>query len=398
MEYRVARLALEDGKVFEGRGFGGATDSEGEVVFNTSMTGYQEICADPSYKGQIMVFTYPLIGNVGANPLDQESESVYVSGVVCRELSPIASNWRSRETFPDYLARHHVPGITGVDTRALVRHLRDGGVLRGVISTDARAQNQALVERARKVPSMAGCDLARVVTDPQSYHWETEPLDLPGVTRAENSHARYVDCEAQYGHSDQAIYAGEFGKAAEPLVVAYGFGIKRNILRLLRAQGLRVRVVPAQTSACEVLAMKPAGIFLSNGPGDPEPVDYAIKSIKELMGKRPIFAICLGHQLLALAAGARTYKLKFGHRGANQPVKDLESGRVWITSQNHGFCVDRESLARTGLEVTQVNLNDQTVEALADKQRHILTVQYHPEASPGPHDTAELFARFREQL
>lgn len=398
MEGRVARLALEDGRIFVGRGFGGARESEGEVVFNTSMTGYQEICADPSYKGQIMVFTYPLIGNVGTNALDQESESIYVSGVVCRELSPLASNWRSRETFPDYLARHNVPGVAGVDTRALVRHLRDGGVLRGVISLDETADNAALVERAQRVPSMAGCDLASVVTDPHSYVWQTQPLNLPAITKADDAHRLYLDYEEQYGRIDQAIYAGDYGGAGEPLVVAYGFGIKRNILRLLRAQGMRVRVVPAQTSAADVLAMNPAGVFLSNGPGDPEPVDYAIRNIRELMGRRPIFAICLGHQLLALAAGARTYKLKFGHRGANQPVKDLTTGRVWITSQNHGFCVDRDSLAGSGLEVTQINLNDQTVEALADEKRRILTVQYHPEASPGPHDTAELFRRFRERL
>jgi len=393
-----ARLALEDGTVFVGRGFGSTGESGGEVVFNTSMTGYQEICADPSYQGQIMVYTYPLIGNTGTNPLDQESEGIYVAGVVCRELSPITSNWRSRQDFTDYLAAHGVPGIEGVDTRALVRHLRDKGVMRGVISSDASASHAHLVERAKRVPAMSGCELASVVTDPQSYGWDSTPLDLFSITNAPNAEERYHEAEAHYGRSDAPIYEGEFGQASEPLVLAYGYGIKRNILRLLRAEGLRVRVVPAPMPAAELLAMKPAGIFLSNGPGDPEPVTYAIENIRELMGRQPIFAICLGHQLLALAAGARTFKLKFGHRGANQPVKDLESGRVFITSQNHGFCVDRDSLAGSGLEVVQINLNDQTVEALSDEKRHIYAVQYHPEASPGPHDTAGLFRRFRNQL
>ena len=398
MASNLARLALEDGTLFIGRAFGSTDESGGEVVFNTSMTGYQEICADPSYKGQIMVFTYPLIGNTGTNPLDQESEGVYVSGVVCRELTPITSNWRSRQDFTDYLQAHGIPGVEGIDTRALVRHLRDRGVMRGVISTDAAASHAELVERARRVPAMSGCDLASVVTDPKSYGWDCGPIDLFSVTNAPNAGERYQEEEARYGRSDAPVYEGEFGKPSEPLVLAYGFGIKRNILRLLRVQGLRVRVVPAPTPAAELLAMKPAGIFLSNGPGDPEPVTYAIDNIRQLLGKRPIFAICLGHQLLALAAGARTYKLKFGHRGANQPVKDLETGRVFITSQNHGFCVDRDSLAGSGLEVAQINLNDQTVEALEDTKRRIYTVQYHPEASPGPHDTAGLFRRFRDQL
>ncbi|MBE7559157.1 carbamoyl phosphate synthase small subunit [bacterium] len=285
-------------------------------------------------------------------------------------------------------------------TRALwsgISARRRGPARRHLAGRDGRQRRRAGRTGAAG-PSMAGCDLASVVTDPHSYVWQTQPLNLPAITKADDAHRLYLDYEEQYGRIDQAIYAGDYGGAGEPLVVAYGFGIKRNILRLLRAQGMRVRVVPAQTSAADVLAMNPAGVFLSNGPGDPEPVDYAIRNIRELMGRRPIFAICLGHQLLALAAGARTYKLKFGHRGANQPVKDLTTGRVWITSQNHGFCVDRDSLAGSGLEVTQINLNDQTVEALADEKRRILTVQYHPEASPGPHDTAELFRRFRERL
>ncbi len=366
-----ALLALEDGTVFSGTSFGACAEAAGEVVFNTSMTGYQEILTDPSYCGQLVVMTYPEIGNVGVNPEDVESWRPFVEGFVVKEYWETPSNWRARRSLHAYLLEHGIPGIQGIDTRALVRLLRDKGSLNGVLST-SDPDPERLVEKARALPSMVGQDLVRKVTCAAPYDW-TEG-----------------DWTIEEGYRPAAADARWF-------VVAYDFGIKRNILRNLVSAGCRVRVVPADTSAADVLALQPDGIFLSNGPGDPDAVPYAKAVVQELIGKRPIFGICLGHQILGLALGGRTSKLKFGHHGGNQPVMDLSTRKVEITSQNHGFVVDSDSLAGIA-EVTHVNLNDQTVEGLAHRELPLFSVQYHPESSPGPHDARYLFRRFVQMM
>jgi carbamoyl-phosphate synthase small subunit len=362
-----ATLALEDGSVFEGTGFGAEAEASGEVVFNTSMTGYQEILTDPSYCGQLVAMTYPEIGNVGVNPEDVESSRPFVEGFVVKEYWESPSNWRSRRSLHDYLAEHRIPGIQGIDTRAVVRLLREKGSLNGVLST-RDPDPKRLVEKARAVPSMEGQDLVGRVTCEKPYDWDEGKWTLDkGYVRAAGPGKHFI--------------------------VAYDYGIKRNILRGLINSGCRVRVVPGNTPARDVLAMNPDGIFLSNGPGDPDAVPYAKEAVRDLIGKKPIFGICLGHQILGLALGGRTYKLKFGHHGGNQPVMDLTTQKVEITSQNHGFAVDADSLAKVA-DVTHLNLNDRTVEGLTHRELPLFSVQYHPESSPGPHDARYLFERF----
>ena len=362
-----AALALADGRVFYGRALGAKGETSGEVVFNTSMSGYQEILTDPSYQGEIVTMTYPLIGNYGINREDVESSRPHLAGFVVKEACETPSNWRSTMTLDAYLEENGIIGIAGIDTRALVRHIRDKGAQTGVLST-VDLDADSLVAKAKAAPSIVGRDLVREVTCAAPYHWTEGPWDL----------------EEGYGAMD-----------GEPRfkVVAYDFGIKRNILRNLVARGCDVTVVPATMPAAEVLAMQPDGVFLSNGPGDPEPITYAQDNIRQLLGKVPLFGICLGHQLLSIALGGRTYKLKFGHRGGNQPVRRGEGHNVEITSQNHGFAVDADSLRDDAL-VTHINLNDNTVEGLHHKTLPAFSVQYHPEASPGPHDASYLFGEF----
>jgi carbamoyl-phosphate synthase small subunit len=374
---RPAILALADGTVFRGRAFGAVGEATGEVVFNTSMTGYQEILTDPSYEGQLVAMTYPEIGNVGVNREDVESKRPYVRGFIVREYREAPSSWRAEQSLGAYLAAAGIPGIEGIDTRALVRHLRDHGSQEAVLSsTDLDAER--LVRKAKAAPSMVGQDLASVVTCQAAYDWTEGPWKLGGgFTTAEEAAAR------------------RGGRTFR--VVAYDYGIKFNILRNLVGMGCRVRVVPAHTPASEVLALDPDGVFLSNGPGDPDAVKGAPENVAAILGKVPVFGICLGHQILGLALGGKTYKLKFGHHGANQPVQDLTTGKVEITAQNHGFAVDVESLEGRG-ELTHVNLNDRTVEGLRVKGQPTFSVQYHPEASPGPHDANYLFRRFVELM
>ncbi|HVV45051.1 MAG TPA: glutamine-hydrolyzing carbamoyl-phosphate synthase small subunit [Bryobacteraceae bacterium] len=364
-----AILALEDGTVFEGRSFGAPAERSGEVVFNTAITGYQEIFTDPSYTGQIVILTNPQIGNYGTSVSDNEASKPYIEGLAVREFSSVTSNWRSDEEARAFLEKSSIPVISDLDTRSLVRHLRSRGVMRGVLSAiekDARK----LVEKARWIPSMSGLDLASRVSTPERYSW-TRPVE---------------SCSPS-----EVIVA-----AAEPRfnVVAYDFGIKHNILRRLVHAGCKVTVVPALTSAEDVLALKPDGIFLSNGPGDPEPLTRQIENVRQLIGKAPIFGICLGHQILGLALGGRTYKLKFGHRGSNHPVINKMTQRVEITSHNHGFAVDPDSLSASDVEITHVNLNDQTLEGFRHRREPVFCVQYHPEAAPGPHDSHYLFNDF----
>ncbi len=363
-------LALADGKTFRGTLFGAIGEAEGEVVFNTSMSGYQEVLTDPSYCGQMVVMTYPLIGNTGINPEDFESDRPYLSAFIIKELSPIPSNWRSRETLDEFLKKHGVVGLQGVDTRALTRHIRNQGAQQAVISNDL-SNPAALFERAQASPGMEGKDLVKEVTCREPYGWDQGDWDLKqGYARISHNGTR-----------------GYFN------VVAYDFGIKRNILRRLTQVGCKVKVVPATLPAETVLAMKPDGVFLSNGPGDPAAVPYAIENVRALIGKVPIFGICLGHQILNLALGGKTYKLRFGHHGANQPVMDLGKRTVEITSQNHGFAVDDQT-GNDDVEITCINLNDRTVEGIRHKKYPVSSVQYHPEASPGPQDSSYLFQDF----
>ena len=364
-----AVLALEDGTVFEGQSFGAPVERSGEVVFNTAITGYQEIFTDPSYAGQIVVLTNPEIGNYGTNDSDNEAARPYIEGLVVREFSPLASNWRADETAREFLTTNRVPVIGGVDTRALVRHLRSRGVMRGVLSTSG-ADPRELVERARQSPSMAGLDLATRVSTPERYEWDK------GVAPCSPSDLERAPADSRFH------------------VVAYDFGIKRNILRRLVQAGCRLTVVPATTPAEDVLSLKAQGVFLSNGPGDPEPLQYQAGEMRKLIGRVPIFGICLGHQILGLALGGKTYKLKFGHRGANHPVLNKVTGRVEITSHNHGFAVDPDSLNLNEIEITHTNLNDETLEGFRHRSHPVFCVQYHPEAAPGPHDSRYLFDDF----
>ncbi len=366
---RKAVLALADGTVFEGVAFGAEGEAVGEIVFNTSLTGYQEILTDPSYKGQIVTMTYPEIGNVGVNSEDVESRQPFIEGFLVKEYWERPSNWRAQKSLASYMREHGIVGIQGIDTRALVRRLRDYGAQQGVVST-LDLDPRRLVEKAHAAPSLVGRDLVKEVTCAHAYDWSQGYWELEKGYREKN------------GESDQAFS-----------VVAYDFGIKFNILRHLVEAGCRVRVVPAQTPATEVLSLKPDGVFLSNGPGDPDAVSYAKDNIAALLGKVPMFGICLGHQIIGLALGGRTYKLKFGHHGGNQPVMDLTTRKVEITAQNHGFCVDVDSLQGRA-EVTHINLNDRTVEGLRHKNYPLFSVQYHPESSPGPHDADYLFRRF----
>jgi carbamoyl-phosphate synthase small subunit len=370
---RRATLLLEDGRVFRGNGHGFDGEAVGEVVFNTSMTGYQEILTDPSYAGQIVTMTYPLIGNTGINPEDVESRKPFLEAFIVKRLSPMASNWRTTETLDEYLTKHRIPVISEIDTRALVRHIRLKGSMRGIVSLIDHDE-RSLKEKVHGAPQMVGLDLASLVT-----------------------------IDKAYDNDDKNVNFVEFSELAdfEPCpfhVVAYDFGIKSHISRNLTRCGAKVTIVPATMSAEDVLALKPDGIFLSNGPGDPEPLEYAIRNIRHLLGKKPVFGICLGHQLLGLALGGKTYKLKFGHHGGNHPVMRLENKHVEITAQNHGFAVDPESLNLNDVEITHINLNDNTCEGLAHRSIPAFSVQYHPEASPGPHDSYYLFKKFFQMM
>jgi carbamoyl-phosphate synthase small subunit len=362
-----AVLLLEDGTCFEGRAFGARGRRCGEVVFNTSMSGYQEILTDPSYHEQIVTMTYPLIGNYGTNPEDWESRRLFVAGFAVKENCTYPSNWRSAGLLDEYLAQSGVVGIEGIDTRQLVRHIRTQGAMRGILSS-TETDRRKLAEQLQEYPGLVGRDIVKDVTVEKPYEWKEGVIDVLS--------------------DDRTVPEPKYK------VVAFDFGIKQNILRLLVAHGCAVTVVPAQTPADKVLARRPDGVFLSNGPGDPAAVTCAIETVRALLGQVPIFGICLGHQILGLALGGTTYKLKFGHRGANHPVQNLDTGKIEITSQNHGFCVDLDSLAGKDVELTHMNLNDHTLEGLRCAQRAAFSVQYHPEASPGPHDSRYLFEDF----
>jgi len=370
-----AILALEDGRVFRGQGHGAPGECQGEVVFNTSLTGYQEIATDPSYAGQIVVLTNPQIGNYGTNHADNEAARPYIEGLIVREFSVVSSNWRSEQVTDEYMERFAVPVLAEIDTRALVRHLRTNGVMRGVISTK-ETNPEVLIQRARNLRKMDGTDLARVVSTKTAYKFDSDDV------RNQTGDPLLPVCE------DKPLMH----------VVAYDFGIKQNILRMLTRECCNVTVVPAEATAADVLALKPDGVFLSNGPGDPEPVDYAVKAIREMMGRVPVFGICLGHQLCGLALGGRTYKLKFGHHGGNHPVRNNLTGKVEITAHNHNFAVDPDSINANEVELTHVDLNDQTLEGLRHKTLPLFSVQYHPEAAPGPHDSHYLFRDFRNLM
>jgi len=362
-----AILLLEDGTAFEGNSFGAKGQKCGEVVFNTSMTGYQEILTDPSYNEQIIIMTYPLIGNYGTNQSDWESRKIFASGFIVKENCSYPSNWRNKDSLSDYLKKNNVVGLEGIDTRKLVKHIRTEGAMRGIISS-TQFGKRGLMKKLEQYPGLVDRDIVKNVTIKRPYHWDKGAFDVL-TSRWQKNQPKYK-------------------------VVALDFGIKQNILRLLYSHGCDVTVVPAKTSAKEVLARKPNGVFLSNGPGDPAPVGYAIETVKKLLGKVPVFGICFGHQILALALGGKTYKLKFGHRGANHPVKNLLTGKIEITSQNHGFCVNINSLSDKDVEFTHINLNDNTLEGIRSEKLSAFSVQYHPEASPGPHDSAYLFAEF----
>jgi carbamoyl-phosphate synthase small subunit len=370
---KKATLLLEDGRVFRGNGHGFEGEAVGEVVFNTSMTGYQEILTDPSYAGQIVTMTYPLIGNTGVNPEDVESRKPFLEAFIVKRLSPIASNWRTTDSLEEYLSKNKIPVISDIDTRALVRHIRLKGSMRGIVSLIDHDE-ASLNRKVRKAPEMVGWDLASTVT-----------------------------IEKRYENADRNANFVEFSALSEfepcPFhIVAYDFGIKSHILRNFTRCGAQVTVVPATTSAEDVLSLKPDGVFLSNGPGDPEPLKYAINNVRALLGRKPVFGICLGHQIMGLAFGGRTYKLKFGHHGGNHPVFNVERKQVEITAQNHGFAVDPESLNLNDINITHINLNDNTVEGLEHRSLPAFCVQYHPEASPGPHDSYYLFKKFFELM
>jgi carbamoyl-phosphate synthase small subunit len=404
---KKAMLALADGTLYEGTSYGAEGETVGEVVFNTCMSGYQEILTDPSYKGQIVTMTYPLIGNYGVNPEDVESHRPFVEGFIIKEGSRLPSNWRGRTSLEDYLRDHGIVGIQGIDTRALTRHIRDHGAQEGIIST-TDDDPKSLVKKAKGSPGLIGRDLVKEVCCKESFTWSQGVWEWPSgyaEPRAESRESR--------GETDKTqldLFGSRLSGRGSRLykVVAYDCGIKWNILRQLVSVGCEVTVVPASTAAERVLAMNPDGIFLSNGPGDPEGVPYLIEAVATLIGKKPIFGICLGHQIIGLALGGRTYKLKFGHHGGNQPVKDLTTGKVEITSQNHGFAVDMGSFASdprgrvlgdpADIVMTHVNLNDNTCEGLMHRQFPLFSVQYHPEASPGPHDANYLFRRFVEMI
>ncbi len=373
-----AILALEDGRIFEGNAFGYTGTTTGEVCFNTSMTGYQEIITDPSYRGQIVTMTYPLIGNYGVNPEDAESDTPHVRGLVITELSPIASNWRSRQSLPDYFEEHQIIGIEGVDTRALTKHLRSAGAMRSCISTELSAEEA--IQAAKDSVPMAGSDFVKEVSCESTQVWngESRTWTIPNPSTGQ---------EGNYIELPPVKYK----------IVAYDFGIKRNILRMLRQAGFEVTLVNSRTSAEDVLAMNPDGVFLSNGPGDPAALGYIHEEVKKLLGNTPIFGICLGHQILTHAFGGTTFKLKFGHRGGNQPVKDLRSGKITITAQNHGFASDADSLPDT-VEITHINLNDGTIEGFRHTEFPAFSVQYHPEAAPGPSDAKYFFSEFADLI
>jgi carbamoyl-phosphate synthase small subunit len=380
-EKKRAMLALEDGTVFEGYSFGAAGERFGEVVFNTSMTGYPEILTDPSYKGQIVTMTYPLIGNYGINEEDFESFRPHVEGFVVKENSAIASNWRSQRTLADFLREFGIVGIEGIDTRALTKHLRTAGAMRGVISTED-LNGSSLVQKAKASPLMIGSDWVQAVTCSRMYEWGQEKT--PGTGKG----------LWEWGKGQGTVGS----EAPRYRVVAIDYGIKHNILRHLASRGCRIFVVPASITASQILELNPHGVLLSNGPGDPAALGYAVETVRDLMGKKPIFGICLGHQLLGLALGGKTYKLKFGHRGANHPVKNLRSGRIEISTQNHGFCVDMDTLPVADIEITHINLNDQSLEGIRHRRLPIFSVQYHPEASAGPHDSSYLFEEFIQDM
>jgi carbamoyl-phosphate synthase small subunit len=382
-----AILALADGRTFAGSGFGAGGEAVGEVVFNTSMTGYQEILTDPSYEGQLVAMTYPEIGNVGVNPEDVESRKPFVKGFIVKAYTERPSNWRAAKPLHEYMRENGIVGIQGIDTRSLVRHLRDYGSQEGIIST-LSSDTAELVAKAKTSPGLVGKDLVQNVTCNEAYDWH-QGLWESGLGYKQRDASKEIS-RARRGKP------GRFN-APKFFVVAYDYGIKLNILRNLAEAGCRVKVVPAGTPAADVLAMNPDGIFLSNGPGDPDAVPYAKENVQKLIGKKPIFGICLGHQIMGLALGGKTYKLKFGHHGGNQPVMDLTTRKVEITAQNHGFAVDADSL-KGAVEVTHVNLNDNTVEGLVHRELPIFSVQYHPESSPGPHDANYLFTRFIEMM
>ena len=404
---KKAVLALADGTVFEGGSFGAEGEAVGEVVFNTCMTGYQEILTDPSYKGQIVTMTYPLIGNYGVNPEDVESHRPFVEGFIIKEGSVLPSNWRARRSLEDYLRDYGIVGIQGIDTRALTRHIRDHGAQEGIIST-ADEDPKSLVGKAKASPGLIGRDLVKEVCCDKPFTWSRGVWEWPrgySEPRAGSSESRGGTEKAQL-----SLFGGRLTARGSQLyrVVAYDCGIKWNILRQLLSSGCEVTIVPASTTAEQALSMDPDGIFLSNGPGDPEGVPYLIETVRRLIGKKPIFGICLGHQIIGLALGGRTFKLKFGHHGGNQPVKDLTTGKVEITSQNHGFAVDMDSFKADpkgqilgdpeDIVLTHVNLNDNTCEGLMHRRLPLFSVQYHPEASPGPHDASYLFKRFAEMM